>query len=154
MKDLAELLGIDDSDPDILRAAALVDEDHRLLRELAARRRSLGMSQEDMADLLGIKQPTVASFERYDSDPKLSTIRRYAHALGVMITHRIAADGPAHRAAGRGSAVQPPAHTVRIEVDGAGRSTVPKVIPDTYRVEPRSQGAAVTVSAQPLSIAS
>jgi transcriptional regulator with XRE-family HTH domain len=89
MTTLTELLGYNPEDPEIKRARTLVREDRRLLRELVLRRKSLSLSQGQLAKRLGLSQPTVAAFERYDSDPKLSTIRRYAHALGVVITHRL-----------------------------------------------------------------
>ncbi|MDN5558781.1 MAG: helix-turn-helix domain-containing protein [Ruaniaceae bacterium] len=42
-----------------------------------------------MAKLLGVSQQAINKFERYDSDPKLSTIRRYANAVGVLVEHRV-----------------------------------------------------------------
>lgn len=44
-------------------------------------------TQQQLAQLLGISQASVAAFERYDNDPKLSTLRRYAHAVGARVTH-------------------------------------------------------------------
>ena len=55
----------------------------RLLRELAARRVEKGLSQKAVAKLMGTTQPALARLERGEIDPKLSTLERYAMALGV-----------------------------------------------------------------------
>lgn len=73
-------------------ATHLADEDERLLFELIKARKDAGLSQKDVADRLAIKQPSVAKFERYDSDPRLSTIRRYALAVGARVEHSVTAD--------------------------------------------------------------
>ncbi|MEF2977281.1 helix-turn-helix domain-containing protein [Subtercola sp. YIM 133946] len=92
MQELAELIGIDPTSPDQLRAAELVRRDREFLRSLVKVRESQGFTQQEVADRLGITQPSVASFERYDSDPKLSTVRRYALAVGALVGHAVAAD--------------------------------------------------------------
>ncbi len=66
---------------------ALADE--RLHANLLRAREENGQTQQDVADLMGVTQPTVASFERYDNDPKLSTVRRYANAVGVVVCHSV-----------------------------------------------------------------
>ena len=70
-------------------ATALAEADLRLRRALVEARREAGMSQSEVADALGVKQSSVAAFERYDNDPRLSTIRRYALAVGVQIGHDV-----------------------------------------------------------------
>ncbi len=55
-------------------------------------RREQGLTQKDVADLLGVTQQAVYKLERYDSDPKFSTIRRYANAVGALVEHRVAPD--------------------------------------------------------------
>jgi DNA-binding XRE family transcriptional regulator len=92
MSNLEEILGIDPSDPEMMRAMALAEGDHQFLRALVELRRELGLTQQDVAEKLGIRQATVAAFERYDNDPKLSTIRRYAQVVGLLITHRVEVD--------------------------------------------------------------
>lgn len=86
--DLDEFLGIDNSDPVQRLANDLVQEDDRLLSELVELRRKT-MTQQDVADRLGISRPAVAAFERYDADPKLSTVRRYALAVRAYIAHTV-----------------------------------------------------------------
>jgi transcriptional regulator with XRE-family HTH domain len=68
-------------------ARQLTRADHQLLVRLIQTRVDRGISQAEIARRMGVSQPSVAAFERYDNDPKLSTIRRYAHALGVRIGH-------------------------------------------------------------------
>lgn len=92
MDALADLLQVDLKDPEYLRAKFLAREDHQLLRELVSLRKALGLSQADVAERLGLTQPTIAAFERYDSDPKLSTIRRYAQVVGLLVRHRVEVD--------------------------------------------------------------
>lgn len=70
-------------------AAALADADERLLYQLIEARRTSGMSQKDVARALGISKAAVAAFERYDSDPHLSMVRRYALAVGAHIAHEV-----------------------------------------------------------------
>ena len=61
-------------------------KERRLLRELAARRVELGLSQKNVAKLMGTTQPALARLERGEIDPKLSTLERYAEALGLSIS--------------------------------------------------------------------
>lgn len=86
---IAARLGIDPTDPEFLLAKDLATEDLRFLAELVRMRRESGKSQEEVARLLGLSQPTIAAFERHDNDPKLSTIRRYAQVVGVMVHHNV-----------------------------------------------------------------
>ncbi len=71
------------------RAKALAREDRELKVALVHARRGAGLTQADVAKLLGVSQQAINKFERYDSDPKLSTIRRYANAVGVLVEHRV-----------------------------------------------------------------
>lgn len=75
-----------------LRAKQLAKADYRLISALVRVRRDSGMSQQDVADRLGLTQQAVAKIERYDNDPKLSTLRRYAHAIGALVDHVVEAD--------------------------------------------------------------
>lgn len=73
-------------------ATALAAADETMRRALIDARHDAGLSQRDVADLLGIKQASVAAFERHENDPKLSTIRRYALAVGARVDHRVCTD--------------------------------------------------------------
>jgi transcriptional regulator with XRE-family HTH domain len=48
-----------------------------------------GLSQREVAEIMNISQQAVAKIERSDSDPKLSTLRRYANAIGLQISHEL-----------------------------------------------------------------
>ena len=71
----------------------LAREDQRLLGELVEIRKLRGLTQEQVADSLGLSQATISAFERIGNDPHLSTLRRYCRAIGVMVTHHLDADG-------------------------------------------------------------
>ncbi|GAA4657784.1 helix-turn-helix domain-containing protein [Arthrobacter cryoconiti] len=90
MSSLMHLLTIDHSSRSQLLGVELAKNDYRLVRDLIRLRKQLGVSQEQLADKMGVTQPTVSAFESMDSDPKLSTIRRYSKALGVLVTHKAA----------------------------------------------------------------
>lgn len=92
MSKLSELLFSDRQSPSQRRAKELAKADYRLLIGLVRVRKERNLTQQDVADILGVTQPTVADFERQDADPKLSTIRRYAHAVGAIVTHQVDMD--------------------------------------------------------------
>lgn len=71
-------------------ADSLIDGHVSLLSDLVALRRKHDLTQADVAERMGVSQPTVAAFERYDANPKLSTIRRYALAVGASIASKVA----------------------------------------------------------------
>jgi DNA-binding XRE family transcriptional regulator len=73
----------------VAHAATQTVADHRWLHELVEARKKCGLTQKQVAELIGVSQPTVAAFERYDNDPRLSTIRRYAVAVGVLIKYDV-----------------------------------------------------------------
>lgn len=80
--------------PDVVRARAkvLAREDRTMRSQLVILRREAGLSQGEVAERMGVTQQAVSKFERYDTDPKLSTVRRYANAVGALIEHRVEQD--------------------------------------------------------------
>lgn len=70
-------------------ALELAREDQQLVLRLIQLRKDQGLSQEDVAERIGVSQATISSFERLGNDPHLSTVRRYARALGVMVRHHV-----------------------------------------------------------------
>lgn len=74
------------------RADALVQSHEELLEKLISMRSKHRLTQADVAERMGVSQPTVAAFERYDANPTLATIRRYALAVGARIDHSIIDD--------------------------------------------------------------
>ena len=53
--------------------------------ELVARRHALGLSQTEVAARMGTSQSAVARLEAGQGDIRLSTLERYAAALGSMV---------------------------------------------------------------------
>jgi predicted transcriptional regulator len=61
----------------------------KLIEELAARRAELGLSQTVVAARMGTSQSVVARLESGDVDARLSTVERYAAALGHRLDWRL-----------------------------------------------------------------
>jgi ribosome-binding protein aMBF1 (putative translation factor) len=61
-------------------------ERSRLLAELAARRQASGLSQTEIAARMGTSQSAVARLEAGASDVRLSTLERYAAAVGSRLS--------------------------------------------------------------------
>ena len=60
------------------------------LREvIKARRKVLGISQQDLAEMSGISLPTVKDIERGLANPSLSTISKLLDVLGMKIVYRV-----------------------------------------------------------------
>ena len=56
-----------------------------LVRRLVSKRQALGLSQTEVAARMGTSQSAVARLERGDGDVRLSTLDRYAGALGDQV---------------------------------------------------------------------
>ncbi|MEU4364277.1 helix-turn-helix transcriptional regulator [Promicromonospora sp. NPDC023987] len=82
--------------PETVLAEVPAQEDQHLLHTLVMRRRALGLSQSAVAERMGVSQAAVSLFERAGNDPHLSTVRRYARALSVVVRHRVDTDGADH----------------------------------------------------------
>ena len=63
-------------------------ERRQLVKELAERRKSAGLSQTEVAARMGTSQSAVARLEGGDADVRASTLERYAAAIGSQITWR------------------------------------------------------------------
>lgn len=68
--------------PKLLEAAVRRRE---LVASLAAKREDLGVSQKLVAARMGTSQPAIARLEAGEVDAKLSTLERFAVALGFRI---------------------------------------------------------------------
>lgn len=77
-----ELLGLGD----------LVARRRAMMAELVAHRRAAALSQEAVADRMGTSQPAIARLEAGEVDARLSTVERYAAAVGRSLELRL---GPA-----------------------------------------------------------
>lgn len=70
-------------------AGQLVDEHDNLLSSLIEQRKKHHLTQAEVAERMGVSQPTIAAFEHYDANPTLATVRRYALAVGANIEHSV-----------------------------------------------------------------
>ncbi len=102
---LDDLLGIDHSDPTQQLAERLVAADDNLLDQLVELRKSKGLTQRDVADRLGVDQSAIARIESGDRDPHLSTLRRYALAIGAEVEHKVIGFKPRTRTSVRPASV-------------------------------------------------
>lgn len=84
----------EDVDIEVLvrRATRLADDHRQFMRQLIDARRSAKLSQAQVAERMGVSQPAVSKFERYDANPTLDTIRRYALAVGVGLRSSVLYD--------------------------------------------------------------
>ena len=78
------------------QAARMAADRGRLLRELAEQRLAAGLSQTEVAALMGTSQSAVARLESGRADVRASTLERYAAAVGRQITWTL--DRPAEGA--------------------------------------------------------
>jgi DNA-binding XRE family transcriptional regulator len=60
-------------------------ERRRLVADLTAQRRSAGLSQTEVAARMGTSQSAVARLESGDADVRVSTLERYAAAIGSQL---------------------------------------------------------------------
>jgi transcriptional regulator with XRE-family HTH domain len=58
----------------------------RLVADLAAQRQLAGLSQTEIAARMGTSQSAVARLEAGEADVRVSTLERYAAAIGTQIT--------------------------------------------------------------------
>ena len=64
----------------------------RLLEGLVRLRKEHKLSQQTVAERMGVSQPTVAAFERYDANPTVSSIIRYAMAVNALLAIKVVDD--------------------------------------------------------------
>ena len=76
----------------IARAEALIADHEDMMQELVKLRLKHNLSQETVAERMGVTQPRVSQFERYDANPTLDTVRRYASAVGARLETRVIDD--------------------------------------------------------------
>ena len=62
-------------------------EPTRISRFIAERRKALGLTQRQLAELVGVSQRTIASYESSNAKPHASTMRKLAKALMVSVDY-------------------------------------------------------------------
>jgi transcriptional regulator with XRE-family HTH domain len=69
----------------------MAERRRQLVAELLARRRELGLSQTEVAARMGTSQSAVARVESGVADVRLTTLERYAAAVGQQLDWRLRA---------------------------------------------------------------
>jgi len=72
-------------DADIKRHYDALKPKYELISALVARRNELSISQRQLADLAGMKQPAICRLEGGSGDVKMGTLLRVAKALNMEI---------------------------------------------------------------------
>ena len=75
--------GIKIDDSDYFNISNIVSD---IIVKLISKRIELKMSQRQLAEKSGIKQPMIARIEKFESIPRLDTLVRLANALSLIIT--------------------------------------------------------------------
>ena len=78
----AELL----KDPEILREYEALKPKYDMIRSLIERRGKLGISQTQLARIIGTKQPAISRLEKGDYNTTLSTFFKVADALDLEVS--------------------------------------------------------------------
>lgn len=92
MSTITSLFEQDSADPSFIRAKHMAEYDFELVQELARWREKRGFTQKDIAEMMGVTPQAISKFERYDGNHNLASIRRYANAIGVVVTHQVLDD--------------------------------------------------------------
>lgn len=81
------------SDPEFRRAWESIQDEFSALDALLSARRAAGLTQEQVAALMGVSQPNLARIESAlgsrKHSPSLETLRKYARACGKRLEIRI-----------------------------------------------------------------
>lgn len=90
---VAGLLGLDLDDPEVAALGVATARDMDLIERLVQVRHDRGLTQREVAARMECSQPNVSAFERVGGDPHLSTLRRYANAIGAHVRWDVVVDG-------------------------------------------------------------
>ncbi len=74
------------------RRKASIDTRALLARKVVVYRKSLNLSQEDLADKAGLHRTYIGSIERCERNPTLSTLEVLADALNITIEDLLAGE--------------------------------------------------------------
>lgn len=75
--------------PEILEIAHEVDPPISLALNVMRARDARGMTQAQLAEAIGVSQPRIAKIERGDANPRLITLSKIAHALGITLSELV-----------------------------------------------------------------
>ncbi|MCF3137299.1 helix-turn-helix domain-containing protein [Streptomyces olivochromogenes] len=82
---LADMLGIDLADARTQDALDDTERVMKLIETLVQHRKRRKISQTQVAEAMETTQSAVSDFERLGGDPRLSTVMRYARAVGLCV---------------------------------------------------------------------
>lgn len=57
----------------------------KLIAVLVAKRKLLGITQHELAHMMGVTQAVVGEYETHMIDPRVSTLVRYGDAVGLKL---------------------------------------------------------------------
>ncbi|HEV3047349.1 MAG TPA: helix-turn-helix transcriptional regulator [Solirubrobacteraceae bacterium] len=89
-----------DANPDFPHLLLAAERRRALLHALAEQRRRRQLSQTLVAAAMRTSQPTLARLETTAADTKLSTVERFAGALGYAIEYHLVPAGKSQRRPG------------------------------------------------------
>ena len=92
---IRERTGANPAFPTLVAAA---EQRRAVVQELSARRTALGLSQTEVAARMRTSQPVVARIESGNLDSRISTLERYAAALGMQLELRVRVAGTSRAA--------------------------------------------------------
>ncbi|MDD5435725.1 MAG: helix-turn-helix domain-containing protein [Nitrospira sp.] len=73
-------------DPEIRREYEALKPKYDMIRSLIERRNNLGISQTELAKIIGTKQPAISRLEKGDYNTTLSTFFKVADALDLEVS--------------------------------------------------------------------
>jgi transcriptional regulator with XRE-family HTH domain len=76
--------------PEFARARRREEPSLFLALNVSRLRRALNLSQQQLGETAGMRQPKIAQIERGDANPELKTLARLAEALGVRVESLLA----------------------------------------------------------------
>jgi len=88
---IVEIAGYSEDDPKVIGEREDFREYLKYTDALVSHRNTLKLKQKEVAREMGTSQSAVSELERSDSDPRISTLMRYARALGVPLKFRFPA---------------------------------------------------------------
>lgn len=94
-RSLKEIL--DNEKPEVVAQAQDIASEILLDINLAELRKELEVTQQKLADAMGVKQPTVAGMEKPGQDMKLSSLKRYIEAAGGKLRMDIEMPDGSHK---------------------------------------------------------
>jgi DNA-binding XRE family transcriptional regulator len=71
------------ADPEVRKEYEALEPEFRLIRDVLLLRNELNLSQRQLAELVGTKQPAISRLERGDGNITINTLRRIADALNA-----------------------------------------------------------------------